>query len=154
MTIRAPQPWYVRARSATAEEWLAFLEAFAEVVVARARVRRGALASLRAVSRRQSSGKVIAAVRRRELIELVTWAVDRAAKRSPFRSLCFERGLAAKRMLDRRGILATLYYGVTYDEHGAIDAHVWVIADGLGVTGAANAHHYTVLAQFPDPEKN
>ncbi len=151
MTTRPHPPWYVRARTATAEEWLVFLEAFGEVVLASVRVRRGALRSLQAMSRRSTPGPAIDAARRKESIGLVTWAVDRAAKRSPFRALCFERGLAATRMLDRRGIPSTLYYGVAYDDHGAIDAHVWVLADGLGVTGAANAHAYKVLAQFPDP---
>ncbi len=148
--MRAPQPWYVRVRTVTAGEWLAFMEAFAEVVLASVRVRRGALVSLRAMSRRPLQCKTIDPVRHRELIGRVIWAIDRAAKRSPFRSLCFERGFAAKRMLDRRGIASILYYGVAYDEHDAIEAHVWVIADGLDICGAAHAHRYAVLAQFPD----
>lgn len=151
MTTRANPPWYVRARTATAAEWLLFLEAFGEVVLASARVRRGALRSLQAISRRPLAHTARDAVQQRELIGLITWAIARAAKRSPFRALCFERGLAAKRMLDRRGIPATLYYGVAYNEQGTIDAHVWVIADGLDVCGGSQAHHYKVLARFPDP---
>ncbi len=83
---------------------------------------------------------------------MVTWAIDRAAKRSPFRALCFERGVAAKRMLDRRRIASTLYYGVAYDDQDAIDAHVWVVADGLDVCGASYAPRYKILAQFPEVE--
>lgn len=88
---------------------------------------------------------------RAELADMVCWAVDRAAKRSPLRSLCFERGIAAQWMLRRRGVDGTLFFGVAPRPMGdkALDAHVWVQAEGLDVTGTPATGRYAVLATFP-----
>ncbi|MDF8332458.1 lasso peptide biosynthesis B2 protein [Novosphingobium cyanobacteriorum] len=91
------------------------------------------------------------AQRRTDIAWLVAWAVDRAAKRSPLRSMCFERGLAAQWMLRRRGVDGTLFFGVAPRPMGqkALDAHVWVRAEGLDVTGTPAPGQYAVLATFP-----
>lgn len=85
------------------------------------------------------------------LADLVGWAVDRAARRSPLRALCFERGIAAQWMLRRRGIDATLFYGAAPRANGPrpIDAHVWVRAAGMDVCGTPEPGRYAVLATFP-----
>ncbi len=84
-------------------------------------------------------------------VERVAWAVDRSAKRVPTRALCFERGLAAHRMLRRRGIDSTLVYGVAPgDSDGsALRAHVWVHVDSVEVTGGGDLTGYAPLASFP-----
>lgn len=89
--------------------------------------------------------------RHEELVELVSWAVDRAAKRSPLRSLCFERGLAAQIMLRRRGVDATLLYGVGTGKltGEAIDAHVWVRVGTQQVIGEPEPGHFAVLMTCP-----
>ncbi|MEO0031216.1 MAG: hypothetical protein RIS94_974 [Pseudomonadota bacterium] len=85
------------------------------------------------------------------LIRRIGWAVDRAARRSPLRALCFEQGLAAQWMLRRRGIDSTLLFGAAPRANGArpIDAHVWVQSAGQDVCGTPEPGRYAVLATFP-----
>src|SRR5258706_2976274 len=45
------------------------------------------------------------------IVDRVRWAVEAAARRVPWRALCFEQGLAAQQMLRRRGVQSVLYYG-------------------------------------------
>lgn len=81
-------------------------------------------------------------------VAAIRWAVEGVARRLPFRAKCFECGLAAQWMLQRRGIAATLFYGATLGT-GDLTAHVWVRAGGLDVVGCDNATDFAVLARFP-----
>jgi hypothetical protein len=71
------------------------------------------------------------------------WAV-----RLPWRTLCFEQGLAAYWMLRRRRLAATLFYGAASLD-GEFKAHVWVRSGDRAVVGCENASDYALLAQFP-----
>lgn len=87
--------------------------------------------------------------RREALSDLVGWAIDRAAKRSRLRALCFERGLAAQIMLRRRGVDSTLFYGASPGTARPLEAHVWVLAGDHNVTGAPEPGEFATLASFP-----
>lgn len=82
-------------------------------------------------------------------IRQIRWAIDAVARRAPFRAKCFERGLAAQWMLRRRGIAATLFYGIARDLGEGMAAHVWVRAGDFDVVGCENAGDYTLVARFP-----
>lgn len=69
-------------------------------------------------------------------------------RRLPWRTRCFEQGLAAMRYLARHGHAATLHYGA----RGAgqeLEAHVWVTSGGVDVVGTENAADFRVLSRFP-----
>lgn len=92
--------------------------------------------------------------RRSQLGDLVGWAVDRASKRSPFRAMCIECGVAAQWMLRRRGIDSTLFYGIGLGDGGnrpsrGIDAHVWVMDGTIDIVGLPEPGRYAVVARFP-----
>lgn len=82
---------------------------------------------------------------------IVAWSVDRAARRSPFRAKCFEQGLAAQIMLRRRGIDATLFYGVGLrpDDAQRLRAHVWIETERFPVIGAPEPGAFALLATWP-----
>lgn len=80
-------------------------------------------------------------------VALVAWAVDAAARRARFRAVCIERGLTAQAMLRRRGIAATLHYGVA-KRAGDLTAHVWVRWGDRDVVGGAESAHFRELAVF------
>lgn len=80
----------------------------------------------------------------------VVWAISAAVRRSPFPMVCFPQGIAAQRMLCRRGIPAILYYGVKRAEDGAVLAHVWVNALGRTVVGGDVGSEYGCITSF-DP---
>jgi hypothetical protein len=74
---------------------------------------------------------------------LLAWA-----KRLPWRTLCFEQGLAAFAMLRRRHLAATMHYGAA-TIGGELKAHVWVTSGSMEVVGCENKEEYGLLARFP-----
>lgn len=73
---------------------------------------------------------------------MVSWAVRFAAGRLPVEAVCLPQAMAARAMLRRRGVAATLHLGVWRDHRAAaaIDpdappAHAWLEAAGQRVTG-------------------
>jgi hypothetical protein len=81
-------------------------------------------------------------------VEDVAWSVQAMAHRVPWDSRCLAQALAAYRLLKRRGIAATVYFGVKRDPAVPFSAHAWVRCGGRIVTGAAGVEAYTVLMQF------
>jgi len=82
------------------------------------------------------------------LVRRIRWAVDACARRSPWRAVCFQQGLAAHMMLRRRGFESALFYGARRDETGELAAHVWVRSGGEDVIGCETASSYGLLAVF------
>jgi hypothetical protein len=82
-------------------------------------------------------------------IQQAVWAVEAAAARVPWRTVCFHKGLALQRMLRRRGIDARLHYGVGFDPARSVCAHVWVSAEGDIVIGGEEAPAFQLLASMP-----
>lgn len=70
------------------------------------------------------------------------------ARRLPWRTLCFEQGLAAFALLRRRGLKATLHYGAATID-GELKAHVWVTSGQTQVIGCEDKEKYGPLARFP-----
>jgi hypothetical protein len=83
------------------------------------------------------------------IVKRVRWALITAARRVPWRALCFQQGLAAQLMLRRRGISSVLYYGAAQDERNDLFAHVWVRDGDIQVIGGEIAHRFAVLTTFP-----
>lgn len=83
-------------------------------------------------------------------VDDVVWAVEAAAKRLAWRTLCFEKGLAVQRLLRRRGFPAVLHYGARHNpQNGALEAHVWVSVDGAVVIGGDNMAGFAEVAAYP-----
>lgn len=65
----------------------------------------------------------------------IGWAVRSAAPFMPFRSVCLQQAMAAQAMLRRRGIASVMHFGASPSDARAIDAHAWLDAAGVKVTG-------------------
>jgi len=78
------------------------------------------------------------------------WAIEAAACRAPWRTVCIHKGLALQRMLRRRGFDATLHYGIGKDPAELdLKAHVWVTLDGEPLIGGREAEHFIEVASYP-----
>lgn len=78
------------------------------------------------------------------------WAVEAAARRLPWRTVCIEKGLAVQRMLRSAGVDALLHYGARHHpESGELEAHVWVSVNGRTVIGGAHADDFAPIAAYP-----
>lgn len=71
----------------------------------------------------------------RRAAETVGWAVTRAAMHVPFKAVCLPQAMAAHAMLKRRGIDSAVHFGARKGEEKPIDAHAWLDAAGVEVTG-------------------
>ncbi len=73
-------------------------------------------------------------------------AMDRAYPLVFRKDGCLAQSLAARWMLQRRGIPSVLYFGVKRDSHGKFVAHAWLTADDLEIVPRNG--DYTVLTAF------
>lgn len=82
-----------------------------------------------------------------QVISDLVRALDAWSRRMPWRTLCFERGIAAYRLLTHRGCSATLFYGAAMFE-GELKAHVWVRSGDRDVVGCENCGDFAILSHF------
>lgn len=85
---------------------------------------------------------------RQAICDRVKWAICACASRLPWRPLCFPQGLAAQRMLRRRGVPSIFYYGAQIENEG-MSAHVWVCDQGRVIVGGRVPPDMRVLLQAP-----
>jgi hypothetical protein len=80
----------------------------------------------------------------------IRWAVRSAARHVPWRAVCLPQSLAAKLMLRRRSIPATLFFGVRTRDNAAagMEAHAWVRVGETEVTPSQGAGAFAVVAMF------
>jgi hypothetical protein len=88
--------------------------------------------------------KTVSADRQTRLAEDIGWAVTRAARYLPFKAVCLPQAMAARIMLKRRGIDSVMHFGAAKGTDKPLDAHAWLDAAGVEVTG------YPVAAQFAE----
>ena len=82
--------------------------------------------------------------------EDVVWAVEAAARRMPWRTVCLQKGLAVQHMLRTAGLDALLHYGARHEPTGRdLEAHVWVTVGGRAVIGGEGAGGFAAVATFP-----
>jgi hypothetical protein len=80
--------------------------------------------------------------------EEVGWAVTRAARHVPFNAVCLPQAMAARIMLKRRGVDSVLHFGARIGQDKPIDAHAWLDAAGVEVTGYPVANTFAEIACF------
>ncbi len=76
----------------------------------------------------------------------IRWAIHATARRLPWRPVCLPQALTAQWMLRRRGVTSTLYLGI--DPGSRYDAHAWVRAGRLIVTGGPLRPEFVVVSTF------
>ena len=82
------------------------------------------------------------------LAEDVGWAVTRAARYVPFRAVCLPQAMAARVMLKRRGVKSVMHFGAAKGTDKLLEAHAWLDAAGVEVTGYPVAENFAEIACF------
>ena len=82
------------------------------------------------------------------LAEEIGWAVTRAAHHVPFNAVCLPQAMTARIMLKRRGVGSVLHFGAAKGDQKPLDAHAWLDAAGVEVTGYPVAAKFTEIACF------
>ena len=78
----------------------------------------------------------------------IGWAVTRAARHVPFAAVCLPQAMAARVMLKRRGVASILHFGAAKTDNQTLDAHAWLDAAGVEVTGYPVARRFTEIACY------
>jgi Transglutaminase-like superfamily len=89
-----------------------------------------------------------ASLRDAQLAEEIGWATVRAARHVPFKAVCLPQAMAARIMLGRRGVASVLHFGAAKGRDRPIDAHAWLDAAGIEVTGYPVAGQFAEIACF------
>jgi hypothetical protein len=88
----------------------------------------------------------------KDFLVAVQKSILRAARRSPWRTKCFEQALTARLMLKRRKLKSVIYFGVNKNlftkQKQNMLAHAWIICSGFTVTGGRNNKMFTVVGRF------
>jgi hypothetical protein len=86
-----------------------------------------------------------------EVARQVSEAVKRAAKNIPLHAVCIQQAVAAKMMLERRGIPCVMHFGVARglpDSGTAMRAHAWLRTANVEITGFPLDDDLTEIAYF------
>ncbi|HEX6377294.1 MAG TPA: lasso peptide biosynthesis B2 protein [Allosphingosinicella sp.] len=126
-------------------DWLMLAEALAALTLASLAI---AVLPFRRVAAAASAPVRSAAPADARIIRRVRSAVRAWSRRVPWKTVCFQRGLALHWMLRRRGIGSVLLYGARREGDG-LAAHVWVDVEGETVIGGEEAPSFACLARFP-----
>ncbi len=128
-------------------ERLASFEALAALAVAQALVRlvppRRWRARFGAVAGNDQPDRIDAA--NLTTIRIVRLAIARAARNLPTDPNCLPQALAARRMLDRRGIRSSLFLGTSRSADAGPRFHAWLKVGGEWVTGMCDESRYALL---------
>ena len=79
----------------------------------------------------------------------IGWAVTRIASYFPGSAMCLAQALAARAMLNRRGIASLLHVGVARSQAAPFEAHAWLEAAGVEVTGYPVPPHLREIGCLP-----
>ena len=82
------------------------------------------------------------------LAQEISWAVTRAARYVPFKAVCLPQAMAARVMLKRRGVKSVMHFGAAKGALKPLDAHAWLDAAGVEVTGYPVAENFAEIACF------
>ncbi len=82
------------------------------------------------------------------LAEEIGWAVTRSARYVPFKAVCLPQAMAARVMLKRRGVSSAMHFGAARGQDKPLDAHAWLDAAGVEVTGYPVAKTFVEIACF------
>ncbi len=82
-----------------------------------------------------------------QLIFEIVHAIKRAVKYSLWRNKCLEQAITAKKMLKKRNIPSTIYFGVR-KPGDKLEAHAWLKVGERFVVGERNHETFTVVAYY------
>ncbi|SJZ87839.1 Transglutaminase-like superfamily protein [Sediminibacterium ginsengisoli] len=80
----------------------------------------------------------------------ISTAIRRGCRHAPFRTMCFEKAIAAKLMLRLRRMPSVLFLGVSFEKGGVktMKAHAWLQYGDSIVTGGDEMQQYHPVGIF------
>ncbi|WP_121613808.1 lasso peptide biosynthesis B2 protein [Mesobacillus foraminis] len=82
------------------------------------------------------------------ILKHISQAIHVTSKYTFWESQCLVQAIAGMKMLTRRNIEATIYFGTARDETGKLIAHAWLRSGSFYVTGSDGMERFTVVNTF------
>lgn len=82
------------------------------------------------------------------LLKRISEAIHIMSRHTFWESQCMVKAIAGMRMLKRRQIDCTIYFGTGKDESGEMCAHAWLRSGSYYVSGGEEKHRFTVVGKF------
>ena len=124
------------------------IEAIFSLLAARPALRRVPFEALAAGLGRPVVGPEVTGPARARLCADARWAVLRACRGLPGKTVCFPKAIAAQTLLRRRRVGTELYYGAAILPDKGLTTHVWLQNGVEGIVGHRAAGQYHVLACY------
>jgi hypothetical protein len=83
-----------------------------------------------------------------KVIKNISQAIKIMSRYTFWESMCLVKAIAAMRMLERRNIESTIYFGTAKDATGKIIAHAWLRSGSYYLTGYEEMSRFTVISKF------
>ena len=131
-----------KLRRLSFRDWLALAIAAKELLLAR--IRFAIISTGRIVNRLKDAPQDAAEAAGPCNATRVSWAINAAAARVPWRADCLLRVMAADRWLRRDGERPQFFLGVAKDGE-EIRAHAWLLCHGVTVTGGDGAAYTEIV---------
>ena len=74
-------------------------------------------------------------------------SVDAIARNLPWKITCLPQAVAVKKMLMRRDVPATVYFGIG-EKAVDLDAHAWVAISNRIIIGGTESKNYAIITAF------
>lgn len=95
-----------------------------------------------------SAGTAGAAKENIALALQVRWAIALTTRHLPFEAVCLPQAIAAQLLLRRRRVASLMHLGVALANERKLQAHAWLEAAGIGITGYPVASDLSELGHF------
>lgn len=82
------------------------------------------------------------------IVNILEKSMHRVARFLPLRIKCFARALTARRMLKKKDIPSTIYFGVAKEGQNKLIAHAWLRSGDTIVTGKEEMGRFTPILFF------
>lgn len=90
----------------------------------------------------------------KKVIMNISEAINLMSRHTFWETMCMVKAIAAMKMLEKRRIESTIYFGTTKDSEGKIQAHAWLRSGPYYVTGFEEKHLFTVVGKFANKIRN
>lgn len=88
----------------------------------------------------------------RKIAKKIQQAISIMSRYTIWESKCLVRAIAGLKMLERRKIESTIYFGTARDQTGKLEAHAWLRSGSIYITGAEEMKRFTVVGKFAKNE--
>lgn len=91
---------------------------------------------------------------KKKIIAKISDAIEIMSRNTLWESMCLVQAIAAMKMLRRRQIESTIYFGTARDKSGKFVAHAWLRSGPYYITGAEVMDQFVVVKKFANKRKS